>query len=200
MQSHCSLTSIALLCAASFPAAAAPPSWSTEFQNAGINFLSWDDGPTCLLPFETAAGPRLFVGGQFASVNTSASTTAPFESLAMWDGAHWSGIPGGVPPNFGASNLTALTTFPINGVPRPVLAGFFEAPETHVGIGYLDETLRVRPLSAGPIPSAWFGGAYGWTPPGASSAEIIVTSRRAATTRTGTHRAAWRCSPPASSP
>ncbi len=174
---------------ASLVVAAPPvPGWSSQFGDAGFVLGQFDDGPVCLLSQSTVAGPRLFVGGVFSSVNNPGSAgsppaTLPLKGVALWDGAHWSGIQGnGLPNMYGDGTLRAITTFPVDGVPRVVLAGSFQAPGTGVGIAYLDDALALRPLAPGPISSAWFGGAYGWTPPSQpppalpATPEIIVTS------------------------
>lgn len=160
-------------------AGAAPPTpgWSSQFANAGFVLDPFLDGPTCLLPFQTIDGPRLFVGGGFTAIQTPGSATpTPYQAIAVWDGVRWSAIAsGGVPLSAGAASVQAITTMPIGGVPRVVLAGFFDAPQTQVGIGYLDDARVLHPLSPGPISHAWFGSAFGWTPPGGQP-EVVVTS------------------------
>lgn len=170
-------------------AVAAPPAqWSSEFASKGFALTQGQTGPACLLSFDTVEGPRLFVGGSFTAVRTGslANATSACAGIAVWDGLRWSRIQGGgVFNDFGGfldpGQVQAITTSTIDREHRLIIAGFFDAPETSVGIGYLDDALSLRPLAPGPISHAWFGGAYGWTPPTTSpdalaSPEIIVSS------------------------
>ncbi len=166
------------MCAAALAVPTPPAGWSSQFADRGISQGQFLDGAACLLPFETVDGPRLFVGGEFNAINVPGSATpAPYMGIAVWDGARWSGIQGGgVSTQWGEGSVAAITTMPIAGVSRVVLAGQFAAPGTGVGIGYLDDARGLHPMAAGPVPSAWFGGAFGWTPPGTGVPEVVVTS------------------------
>lgn len=159
-------------------AATPPPGWSSQFVDAGLVFDIFSDGGVCLASVQTSAGPRLFVGGEFTAARTPNSPSfLPAAGVAVWDGARWSSIAGGgVSSGFGDGSVRAITSLQIGGVQRTVLAGFFAAPQTGDGIGYLDDARVLHQLSDAPVPSAWFGGACGWTPPSSSTQEIIVTS------------------------
>lgn len=176
--------------AAVSPAALAvpPAQWSREFVGKGVAWTQFEGGPLCVFaeaiptsfPSPGQNGARLFVGGSFATVNTPAGPMTA-KGVAIWNGRAWSTISGGgVDSGFGDGSpgtVQAITSTEINGQTQTVLAGFFAAPETLVGIGVLDSALALRPLAPGPISSAWFAGAYGWTPPGAGALpEIVVSS------------------------
>jgi hypothetical protein len=152
-------------------AADATPKWSNQFANTPIGYTVFDDGPLCLLPFETAAGPRLYLGGAFSTIGT-----LPIRALAAYDGSQWTGVTG-LTPNSGTLRIAGLTTMQVSGTQRVVLGGFFLAPSTQDGLGYLDDTPTVRAFPSGPTsPFAWFAGVFAWNSP--AGPEIILSSGR----------------------
>lgn len=166
-------------CAALTTAATPPPSlaeWSDQFAGAGFTYTVFEDGPTCLLTFD--AGPdtpqgmprhRLYVGGEFGGIGG-----VPYRSIAVFDGSQWSHVTGLVSA-FGAEAVTMMTAMSIDGARRVVAAGFFDAPGTQDGLGYLDAQNTLRSFPPGPrSPHAWFGSAFAWDSP--NGPELVLGS------------------------
>lgn len=151
--------------------ARADPTWSDRFAGpgGGVALSPLEDGPVCLMSYTGPDGPRLYVGGEFTAIDG-----APFRSIASYDGRAWRSVNGVVAP-FNNERVLSLTTFPVDGVSRVVAAGFFDAPGTRDGLGYLDasDTLRAFP----PVPQRsqlWFAGVYGWASP--SGPELMLST------------------------
>lgn len=140
--------------------------WSARF-GTGVSHAAFEDGALCLRSFDSARGPRLYVGGEFVAIEGVAC-----RSIAAYDGVGFVPIPTLV-AQLQNERVIDFAVYPIDGVPRLVAVGFFNAPGANNGLGYLDEADELRGIGAGPFSNAaWFASATAWESP--AGPELIV--------------------------
>lgn len=156
-----------LLCSASLASAQLTEArWSSRFAT-GVSYTVFEDGAICLKAFDSPMGRRLYIGGEFTAINGTEC-----RSIAAYDGVGFIPIPS-LHEQYHNERVADFAVYPINNVPRLVLAGFFNSPNANNGLGYLDQFDQLQGIGAGPFGnSAWFASATAWQSP--NGPELIV--------------------------